>query len=197
MVDFNIAMGRFIRELCRVIPEFNSIKTDRLLVSASFNSSRRTAGILAYVVPLKFRHGSPVEMRVRGDKEYHYAMLPVKNGAGEEILYMVYFMLPRFLHLAFRDRVETVVHELYHVGPHFNGDLRRFRGRSELHGTLKTYDKKVKELTDYFFSQPHDAETYEFLQRGYRSMKYAGIDARHHPEPKPRLLKVALRSAKT
>jgi hypothetical protein len=190
MIDFNGGMSRFVRELCQVIPEFNSIKSDRLLVSASFAQSKKTSGILAYVVPLKFRHGSPVEMRVRGDKEYHYAMLPLKNAAGEEILYILYFMLPRFLHLPFRDKVETVIHELYHIGPHFNGDLRRFRGRSELHGTLKSYDAKIRELAEQFFNLSHDKTTYAFLDAGARRLERE-VEAHHVPEPKPKLLKVA------
>jgi hypothetical protein len=187
-MDFNQTMKALVREVVGKVDSFSHIQPERLLVSATFNRSSRKAGLLAYVLPLKYRAGSPVERRVRGPKEYHWAMLPVQH-AGIEILYIVYFMLPRFLHLSSRDKLETVVHELYHISPQFNGDLRRFKGRSVLHGCHKEYDRKVKQLTDGLLAKGVDPRFNAFLNLGKSDGDL--LEARHIPEPRPKLLKVA------
>ncbi len=188
MVDFNTAMSRLLNEIASQVGDFRHVRMNQVLVSATFNRSARRAGLLAYVLPLKYRAGSPVERRVRGSREYHWAMIPVVRD-GVEVLYIIYFMLPRFLHMTLREKLETVVHELYHISPDFNGDLRRFKGRSVLHGSSKAYDAKVRELTDRFLDSPHDPEVYAFLQN--RQFLPEKLRAKHIPEPRPKLLKVA------
>ncbi len=189
MVDFNMSMTRLIAEIVQRVGDFHHIRPNQVLVSATFNRSTRKSGLLAYVLPLKYRAGSPVERRVRGSREYHWAMLPVVQD-GVEILYIVYFMLPRFLHRSPREKLETVVHELYHISPLFNGDLRRFKGRSVLHGSHKAYDEKVRELTEEFLATDPNPESYAFLSE--KVLVPDRFSAFHIPEPRPKLLKVAL-----
>lgn len=189
MVDFNDSMTRLVREIVTQVETFRHIRTEQLLISATFARSSRRAGLLAYVLPLKYRAGSPVERRVKGSREYHWAMLPTKRD-GVEVLYILYFMLPRFLQMPMREKIETVVHELYHISPQFNGDLRRFRGRSVLHGSMQAYDRKVHELTKGFLEGPHDPATYAFLS--HKSVEPGLFQAHHIPEPRPKLIKVAL-----
>jgi hypothetical protein len=194
MLDFNQAMTRLVAEVAANVREFHTIDPQQVLVSAAFSRKARRAGLLAYVLPLKYREGSPVDRRVRGQKVYHWAMLPTfHRETGKEVLYIVYFMLPRFYNLGLKEKLETVVHELYHISPKFNGDLRWFKGRSALHGDMKSYDKKVKELTDEFLNSPHDAGAYEFLKGSFSQSekKFERILARHIREPRPKLLKVA------
>lgn len=194
MLDFNSAMTRLVAEVARHVGEFRTIDPEQLLISAAFARRARRGGLLAYVLPLKYREGSPVDRRVRGQKVYHWAMLPTYNeGSGKEVLYIVYFMLPRFYNMELREKLETVVHELYHINPKFNGDLRWFKGRSALHGDMKSYDKKVKELTNEFLAAPHDASAYDFLKGSFaqNERRFQKIAARHIREPRPKLLKVA------
>lgn len=193
MLDFNAAMRDLITEVVRHVGEFAPIRADQLWVSATFNRRPRRGGLLAYVLPLKYREGSPVERRERNGKVYHWAMLPTFDpGSKKEVLYIVYFMLPRFYNLTLREKMETVVHELYHVSPRFNGDLRRFKGRSVLHGDMKSYDRKVRELTDEFMAAPHDPTKYDFLRGSYNQSerRFEEILAKHIREPRPKLLKV-------
>lgn len=53
---------------------------------------------------------------------------------GREILYVVTFYVPRFLSLEPRARLAVVFHELFHVSPACDGDLRRFEGHRSAHG---------------------------------------------------------------
>lgn len=186
-MEFNDAIRGLVGEVVRTVPELQHIQPGKLLISATFNRSPRKAGLLAYVLPLKYRAGSPVERRVRGPKEYHWAMMPVQR-EGVEILYILYFMLPRFLLLSPRDRIETVIHELYHISPQFNGDLRRFRGRSVLHGSHKAYDAKIRSLTDTFLASLEPSRARYFNSPLFLA---ENLPATHIPEPRPKLLKVA------
>lgn len=167
------------------VPKLNHIRPHQLLISGTHTRSRRPGGLLAYIVPLKFRHGSPVEQRIRGQRRFHWMMLP-HFAENREILYILYFLIPRFLNLSTREKIETVIHELYHIAPNFDGSLRQFHGRNRLHGNREDYDAQVRDLAHVFFNAPHDSSHYEFLK----------ISARKHllfqriPEPKPKLLKV-------
>ena len=58
-----------------------------------------------------------------------------------EILYVMTFCLPRFLDQPFEEKLVTLFHELFHIGPAFDGDLRRYAGRYEVHThSQKEYD---------------------------------------------------------
>lgn len=52
---------------------------------------------------------------------------------GREIYYLVTFCLPRFQDQTLENKLVTVFHELYHISPEFNGDLRRHQGRCAWH----------------------------------------------------------------
>ena len=61
---------------------------------------------------------------------------------GVEMLYLMTFCLPRFQNQPFEDKLVTLFHELYHIGPAFDGDLRRHAGRYAVHsGSQRRYDR--------------------------------------------------------
>ena len=63
------------------------------------------------------------------------------------MLYILNFYLPRFLDLPFREKLTTMLHELWHIGPKFDGDVRRLGGRCFAHGSSqKQYDAHVEAL---------------------------------------------------
>ena len=185
-------MQQVLTEVTTHVPEFGLIDCSRLRVSASYNRSPRRRGLLAYVLPLKYKDGSPVQTKTRGGKTLHFGIIPTIVD-GKEILYIIYFMLPRFMNLSFRDKIETIIHELYHINPIFNGDLRRLKGRSYIHGnSLKEYDLKIKELADRFLDSPYKTEVFEFLRHPFHKIeeKYGKVWTAHIPEPRPKLIHV-------
>ena len=57
------------------------------------------------------------------------------------------FCLPRFLDQTFEEKLLTVFHELFHIGPSFDGDLRRHPGRYAVHTHSKAqYDSHMAAL---------------------------------------------------
>ena len=80
------------------------------------------------------------------------------------MLYILNFYLPRFLDLPLDEKLTTVAHELWHIGPRFDGDLRRFRGRCYAHsGSQRKYDAQVKRLVAAWLAAAPPAGMFEFL----------------------------------
>ena len=68
------------------------------------------------------------------------------------------FYLPRFMNLDFREKLITVLHELWHISPDFNGDIRRHAGRYHAHTHSQAeYDAEMGVLADRWLrSRPPD-----------------------------------------
>jgi hypothetical protein len=106
---------------------------------------------------------------------------------GREMLYILNFYLPRFLDLPLREKLETIVHELWHVSPRFDGDVRRFPGRCFAHGaSQRKYDAQVARLVDrYLAGNPQDAVC-ELLRLNYRELvaRYGRVFGQRISTPK-------------
>ena len=94
-------------------------------VAVSFRQTRKRMprGLYASLTPLRFAGGGTDAVR-RGRK---FSIQRVEVD-GREMLYVLNFYLPRFLDLGFPRGLTTIAHELLHIGPNFDGDLRRFPG---------------------------------------------------------------------
>ena len=92
-------------------------------------------------------------------------MQQVLDASGREMLYLLRFYLPRFLDLPFSEKLLTVMHELWHIGPNFDGDVRRFPGRSYAHGPDKRYfDVQSQHLVDQWMAARPPESVYAFLR---------------------------------
>lgn len=185
MTNFNESMRDFVQDVVTHLEEFSFIDLEKVAISATYCKSRSRAGLLAYLLPLRYKDGSPVTKKERQGKTYHYGVTPTHHN-GRELLYIIYFMLPRFLDLSFRDKLDTVIHELYHISPEFNGDLRRLTGRSHLHGnSLKEYDQGIRVLSEKYLSIANGDGPLRFLKTPWYEFQ-----SFHIPEPKPKLIHV-------
>jgi predicted metallopeptidase len=117
----------------------------------------------ASVMPLRFQGGERTVTK-RGKT---FAM-PEVTHKDREILYLVYFALPRFQNLDFNTKLTTVFHELYHIGPKFNGDIRRFRGKNYAHGhSRKVFNALVSKFADEYMAMPGAEERTAFLRMSF------------------------------
>ena len=107
------------------LPELSHVDMARLAVSFSQTRKATRFGLYATLTPLRFAGGEIHTVR-RGRK---WAIQRVFDASGREMLYILSFYLPRFLDLPLRQKLATATHELWHVGPRCDGDLRRFAGR--------------------------------------------------------------------
>ena len=107
--------------------------------------------------------------------------------AAAAVLYLVTFCLPRFLDQTFDEKLVTVFHELFHMNPVFDGDLRRHPGRYAVHSHSKArYDSHMAELSREYVEDHPVPDLFEFLRTGYRELwdRHGGITGLLVPRPK-------------
>jgi hypothetical protein len=109
-----------IREITRFSESFKHIDTERILVCTASNRSRSRGGTYGKLVPLKFKDGSPF-------MEYRNRVYTIPEIVLDDVklLYIIYFYMPRFYDLNPLEKLNVIFHELYHISPSFNGDIRR------------------------------------------------------------------------
>jgi hypothetical protein len=167
--------------LAKRVPALAHIRPGQLLHGISQARTRSRYGVYAQCHGLRFKHGRR-EHRTRDGFAWQWPIIKVR---GQEILYYVTYFLPRFLDQPPRDRLHTLLHELYHISPRFNGDLRRFPGRNEFHGG--GFDRLVDEVLEQ--ALPHvDATHFPFLVHSFDELvaRFGGVVGnklkRFHPK---------------
>src|SRR5690606_31172647 len=94
-----------------------------------------------------------------------YGCQPICDPSGREYLYLLSFYLPRFLNHSLEEKLSTVLHELWHISPAFDGDLRRHPGRCYAHGhSQQEYDERVEVLARKWLALDPPYGVYSFLE---------------------------------
>jgi hypothetical protein len=180
--DFSLAMSDLCQDIVARCGTFQHVEMKRVLVSFTPSRNRSRYGLQARVTPLRFRNG--LLTRRHGKLEYQVQRLFVN---GREMLYLLTFCLPRFLDQPFEEKLITVFHELYHVSPQFDGDLRRHPGRYSVHSHSKVvYDAHMAVLVNEYLHDHPAPEVFSFLKMNYRQLwqRYGGIIGAIVPRPK-------------
>jgi hypothetical protein len=181
--DFTGRMRRVCHDMTQRVPELEHIDFQRVAVSFCQTRKAVAHGMYASLTPMRFAGGATT--KVRGGRSWGIQRLT--DNRNREMLYILSFYLPRFLDLDFREKLTTIVHELWHISPRFNGDVRRFRGRCYAHsGSQKNFDAVAERLADDWLSLKPPLELYEFLHHGYRKLTelHGAIYGTKIPAPK-------------
>ncbi|MHB0913397.1 MAG: putative metallopeptidase [Armatimonadota bacterium] len=182
--DYTSALTHLVEHIAASHPAFAHVRPDELAVACIRARTSGVHGLYASCRPLRFAGGSKTTLH-RGRT---YEMPPVVRN-GRELLYILYFVLPRFTDLSFELKLVTVFHELYHIGPTFDGDIRRFRGKNYAHGhSRKKFNEKMSEFAEEYLALPGAEEASEFLRRSFRDLerKHGEITATRIRAPRPR-----------
>jgi predicted metallopeptidase len=165
--DFCRAMTLLCEDICRRHPEFQHIRMPEVAVTFAQTRSPVEWGMQARLTPLRFSGGARTEWR-RGRE---WTVQRISRG-GQEMLYILTFFLPRFLNLSFREKLITVFHELYHIGPDFDGDIRRFDGACYMHtGSQKNYDRQMEVFARQYMRLDAPESLVRFLQLDFRQLE--------------------------
>jgi len=181
--DYTGAIVKVCEDICFRVPELNHIDMGRVAVSFTQTRHSDPFGVFAAVTPLRFENGSTQSHQRGKDWKVQRCLRP----DGVEYLYILYFFVPRFMELKFRDKLETIVHELYHINPDFNGDLRRFRGRCFMHGSSqKRYNAVVRTFVEKWLKRDPPPELWDFLNFDYKEIvaRFGGVHGTRIPMPK-------------
>jgi hypothetical protein len=186
--DFTLHIRHVAGDMVSRLPELAHIDMDRVAVGFCQTRSGGTHGIYASLTPLRFAGGSLTTVR-RGRP---HGIQRVCGADGREMLYVLNFYLPRFQNLVLREKLITVLHELWHISPDFNGDIRRHNGRYHAHThSQEEYDAEMGRLADRWLALSPPEELWSFLR-----YDFAELALRHGPIVglrirRPRLLPLA------
>jgi predicted metallopeptidase len=185
--DFCAHAHRLCADITRRCGELRHVRMDHVLIAFTQARNGCAHGLQARVTPLRF-HGGAQFRRYRGTRyqvQRHFV-------GGREILYLMTFCLPRFLNQPFEDKLVTLFHELYHIGPAFDGDLRRHAGRYAVHSrSQRRYDEHMAELAAAYLASDPDPRLHAFLR-----LDFAQLRRRHGcvvgvVVPRPKLIPIS------
>lgn len=161
---------------------FSHIDLDSCLVCISSNRKNSRGAIYGKVVPLKFKNGSST-VTYRGNL-YH---MPRVEHRGKELLYLIYYYMPRFFDLSAREKCNVIFHELYHISPWFNGDIRRMGKKKAAHGhSKKHFDTHYEKQLEDYMHMVENTPFIKFLNLTSRDLyRHFNVVGRRMKIPKP------------
>lgn len=165
--DFTSAMRLLCQDIAMRCPTFHHVRMEQIAVT--FAQARRSVqhGLQAKLTPMRFEHGELVTNR-RGRQ---WTIQRLFRG-DVEMLYILTFYLPRFLEHSFREKMITVMHELYHISPVFDGDIRRLPGHYHVHSHSQCeYDQQMAVIVDEYMAQRPDPDVFGFLQYNFAELR--------------------------
>lgn len=180
--DFTHHMKELCQDLIQRTPDLQHIDLNRVLLSVTRARTRRPFGLQAKVTPMRFKHGKLTQKR-RGWM-YQVQQYYVGN---VEMLYLLSFCLPRFQDLSFHEKMITIFHELFHIAPEFNGDLRRHQGRYYQHShSKKKYDQHMSTYVEAYWKTNPDPTLSDFLKYSFEELheRHGGVLGVIVPVPK-------------
>ncbi len=165
--SFTNSMRRLCADAVARLPALGHIDLAHVAISFAQTRKRTAHGMYASLTPMRFAGGSLTCRR----RTRTYAIQRLYDAQGREILYILTFYLPRFMDLGFREKLITTFHELWHIGPAFDGDLRRHPGRCYAHThSQKAYDAEMDLLARQYLSAAPPVEVYGFLQGNFNDL---------------------------
>jgi hypothetical protein len=166
--DFTHHVRLVCQDMVTRLPELGHVDLSRVAISFSQARNRHGHGLQATLTPMRFEAGELTT--TRGNQQYTVQRL--YDGSGRELLYILSIYLPRFLNHSLSEKVTTILHELWHISPYFDGDLRRFAGRCYAHGaSQKEYDAQVDQLASKWWALQPPAELYAFLKNSFDDLQ--------------------------
>jgi len=165
--DFTLHMRRLCEDMTDRLAELRHIDLSRVVISFSQTRSRTSWGLYASLTPMRFIGGKAHTFR-HGRR---WAIQRVYNSSGREMLYILNFYLPRFFQLGFEEKLATILHELWHISPDFNGDVRRYGGRCYAHSSSGDHDRQAERLARQWLAERPPESLYGFLRFDFRQLR--------------------------
>lgn len=176
-----------IHDISQNCNTFSHIDTERLLVCLSSNKHNGRGATFGKLLPLRFEDGNK-RIKFRGRL---YQMPRVLHQKKEQ-LYIIYFYIPRFFDLNTEKKLRVIFHELYHISPEFNGDIRRMTRHKAAHGHSKEkFDEHFEEDASQYLKTIKGTKTEDFLKMKTNDFykHFSKVLGNRMKMPKPELIK--------
>jgi len=181
-INLTDVLTLIVQEIAQHCGSFRHIDVRRLLVCIASNRNGRGA-TYGKLVPLRFKYGAET-LRHRGRL---YAM-PHLMAGGLRQMYVIYFYYPKFFNLPALEKLRVVFHELYHINPEFNGDIRRMARVKTAHGgSRESFDKLFNDELQAFFAYICQTPYINFLDLDSKALNecFSRIFGRRMKLPQP------------
>ena len=183
--DFTGQMRVLCADMVARLPDLGHIDLPRVAVRYCQARKAVSYGIQATLTPLRFAGGQLFTVR-RGRR---WTLQRLYDPSGREMLYLLSFYLPRFLERPLEEKLATVVHELWHISPQFDGDLRRHAGRCFMHThSQRQYDRQMHALAQRWLAEQPDDRLYGFLLHDFAALNQAYGPVYGAKIPRPKLV---------
>lgn len=181
--NFTDRVRDVVSDMVGRLEELAHVDVSRVAFSFAQARKRTTHGVHASLTPMRFEGGS-LTTRRNGSE---YTVQRLYDRSGLEMLYILNVYLPRFMDVPFEEKLVTILHELWHISPDFDGDLRRHPGRCYAHTHSQAdYDARMKVLADRWLQGNPPACLYAFLDMSFGQLTkaYGPVVGRRVPHPK-------------
>lgn len=184
--NFSDHLHRLCGDIAARYEPLQHIDVSRMIFTFTQARNVRFHGLQAKVTPLRFHRGGLTRLH-RGIPYQVQQFFHERR----EILYIVTFCLPRFLNRDFVDKFVTIFHELFHIGPAFDGDLRRHEGRYAVHtASQKHYDEEMALMAREYLQSGADPRLHDFLRLNFSQLCHRHGSVIGHVTPRPKLIPI-------
>jgi hypothetical protein len=202
MIDYTGRLSLLMEDIVARVPTLSFIDIKDVLVFARFGRSGH-AGPVATCHSLSLPPSEPgyyfwrdrTSDIVTRRSEWFVAKSPTVSMDDHQKRYMISFSLPRFCDQALRSsrkerfyrratdcwvaKLDTVIHELYHIDPAHNGirRLNRADGTCSSNAHSPQFFAQVAEMVSQYLDSKPDADLYDFLLHDFDTLrtKHGGI----------------------
>lgn len=166
-------------DICRRLPELSHVNPRRILFCLTRARQSSPGGTYAKIIPMRFPDASP--LKTSGGKLFSLPQIPTAEG---DVLYLIYVYVPRFFTLPFERRLLTLIHELYHIAPAFDGTIRRIGSRA--HGASREqFNANLQPMVERYLAGNPPEELFVLLRGDLNALaREATLVGRSLPLPK-------------
>lgn len=172
--NFSRAVRLLIREIARRLPEFSKVRSENILVIAG--EARRASR--ATIRPTRFQDTATLRSK---DGRLRKPRLTFR---GRKILYVLTLRPLFFRTGGVEKRIETIIHELFHLSPAFDGTLASERRHAVMDAAA--FEAALRPLVKRFLAECPQEHLDRFAFNGE-------VRVRHWLEKPPRALRLGSR----
>lgn len=188
-INITDVLTLIIHEISLRTETFKHVNIGQTMVCMASNKKTGRGVTYGKLVPLRFKNG----MQTLKYREKYYSM-PGITANGIPMLYIIYFYFPKFFDLPPAEKLRVIFHELYHISPEFNGDIRRFGKIKISHGfSRKRFDGLFEDEQRNFYNYISQTPFMNFLEANTRTLSesFRRISGARMKVPKPRIIQTA------
>jgi len=186
------AVEGLITDIAETVEELAYIEPDQIAVNFKRSRDGLSEEVLAETTGLSDSNFGSIQKKEGRIEKFLASKTMLKDGI--PIKYSVDLYIPAFFNLKFKEKLLTIFHELYHIHPKFDGELRMFKGKGYKHGSsMERYDKYMEYLVEKYTDR--EPEAAEFLKKDHEKISplLATYKIPRVVKPEPSLFRITWR----